>query len=323
MTESPNSPAAADPASGGPVPPDAASRQTQSASAPDAASPSASPAAADSPVPASSASSAPAPAPASPAPSASASRQTQRASASAPGGLAPAPASPAPSSSASSKRLSRAELIALRSQIGASLVSDVMDAAGLRDCVLGGGYRPLSPQTSLVGYAFPVQWAAVTAANADADPYSGLLAALDDIGEGEVWVSAGADFGHVASWGELMTTAVVKRGSTGAVLEGLARDVAEVLGMDFPLICKGTAPTDMSGRALAVAHRVPVNIDGVTIAPGDLIVGDDDGVVIVPADRSGEIIAAALVKSTSEGDFRRAVSDGVPPSEAYARFGVL
>ncbi len=317
MTERPNSPAAADPASGGPVPPDAASRQTQSAASPDAASPSASasPVAAASPVPASAASSGGlAPSASAPAPS----------SAPAPAPASPAPAPPAPSApSAPAKRLSRAELIALRSQIGASLVSDVMDAAGLRDCVLGGGYRPLSPQTSLVGYAFPVQWAAVTAANANADPYSGLLAALDDIGEGEVWVSAGADFGHVASWGELMTTAVVKRGSTGAVLEGLARDVAEVLGMDFPLICKGTAPTDMSGRALAVAHRVPVNIDGVTIAPGDLIVGDDDGVVIVPADRSGEIIAAALVKSTSEGDFRRAVSDGVPPSEAYARFGVL
>ena len=79
----------------------------------------------------------------------------------------------------------------------------------------------------------------------------------------------------------------------------------------------------MSGRALAVAHRVPVNIDGVTIAPGDLIMGDDDGVVIVPADRSEEIIASALAKSASEGDFRRAVSDGVPPSAAYARFGVL
>lgn len=235
------------------------------------------------------------------------------------------PAAPATQQtpSAPTKRLSCTELVALRSQIGASLVSDVMDAAGLRDCVLGGGYRPLSPQTSLVGYVFPVQWAAVTAANAHADPYSSLLAALDDIGEGEVWVSAGADFGHVASWGELMTTAVVKRGSTGAVLEGLARDVTEILGMDFPLICKGTAPTDVSGRALAVAHRVPVNIDGVTIAPGDLVVGDDDGVVIVPADRSGEIIAAALAKSTSEDDFRRAVSDGVSPSEAYARFGVL
>ena len=232
------------------------------------------------------------------------------------------PASP-PTQSEPAQRLSRSELVALRPQIGASLISDVMDAAGLRGYVLGGGYAPLSPGMSLVGYAFPVQWAPVTAANDHADPYSGLLAALDDISEGEVWVSAGADFGHVASWGELMTTAVLKGGSTGALLEGLARDVAEILGMDYPLICKGTAPTDVSGRALAVAHRVPVNIDGVRIIPGDLVVGDDDGVVIVPAERSQEIIAAALAKSASEGDFRRAVREGVSPSEAYARYGVL
>ena len=263
------------------------------------------PASAGSPAPASSA--APAPDPPAPDPPASASA----------GSAAPASAGPP------AQRLSRSELAALRSQIGASLISDVMDAAGLRGYVLGGGYAPLSPGMSLVGYAFPVQWAPVTAANAHADPYSGLLAALDDISEGEVWVSAGADFGHVASWGELMTTAVLKGGSTGALLEGLARDVAEILEMDYPLICKGTAPTDVSGRALAVAHRVPVNIDGVRIIPGDLVVGDDDGVVIVPAERSQEIIADALAKSASEGDFRRAVREGVSPSEAYARYGVL
>ncbi len=198
-----------------------------------------------------------------------------------------------------------------------------MDAAGLRGYVLGPGYRPLAAGMSLVGYAFPVQWTPVNAANADVDPYRDLLVALDDIGEGEVWVSAGANFSHVASWGELMTTSVKKAGSTGAVLEGLARDVTEILEMGFPLICKGTAPTDITGRTLAVAHRVPVRVDGVPIEPGDLVVGDDDGVVIVPADRAEGIIAAALAKSATEGDFRRAVRDGVSPSEAYARYEVL
>jgi regulator of RNase E activity RraA len=68
---------------------------------------------------------------------------------------------------------------------------------------------------------------------------------------------------------------------------------------------------------------VPAEIDGVTINPGDLIVGDIDGVVIVPKDAIDEVIARVEEKNSGENLFRNAVKDGMAPSEAFAKYGVL
>jgi regulator of RNase E activity RraA len=64
-------------------------------------------------------------------------------------------------------------------------------------------------------------------------------------------------------------------------------------------------------------------IDGVTINPGDLIVADIDGVVIVPVAQIDEVIARVEEKNSGENLFRDAVRQGMPPSQAFAKFGVL
>ena len=68
---------------------------------------------------------------------------------------------------------------------------------------------------------------------------------------------------------------------------------------------------------------MPAVIDGVRINPGDLIVGDIDGVVIVPKGAIDEVIARVEEKNSGENLFRKAVKEGMPPSEAFAKYGVL
>ena len=89
------------------------------------------------------------------------------------------------------------------------------------------------------------------------------------------------------------------------------------------MLCRGADPRDMNGRGEVVAHNATVEMDGVTIAPGDLVVGDDDGVIIVPQGIIDEVVDTALAKSRLENRFRQAVRDGMPPSEAFKRFEVL
>jgi regulator of RNase E activity RraA len=45
---------------------------------------------------------------------------------------------------------------------------------------------------------------------------------------------------------------------------------------------------------------VPIALDGMVIAPGDLIIGDEDGLLCVPFDRVDEIHAAASAKHAAE-----------------------
>ena len=68
---------------------------------------------------------------------------------------------------------------------------------------------------------------------------------------------------------------------------------------------------------------MPGVIDGVSIHPGDLIVGDIDGVTIVPVAAIDKVVEKVIEKNSGESNFRKAVREGMPPSEAFAKFGVL
>ena len=221
----------------------------------------------------------------------------------------------------SHRRYTASKLAELAEQIGASLVSDALDAAGFRQQSLGPGYAPLLADQVVVGYAFPVRVEPTD--EIPQVPYVGLLGALDAIGPGEVWVGATGGFRAVSLWGELLSTACLAAGAVGAVVEGCARDRNAIRRLGFPVLCRGGDPRDINGRGEVTEHRVTVEVDGVTIAPGDLVVGDDDGVVIVPEPLIDDVVAAALQKSRLEDHFRQAVSKGAPPSEAFRRFGVL
>ena len=68
---------------------------------------------------------------------------------------------------------------------------------------------------------------------------------------------------------------------------------------------------------------MPVTVGQVRIEPGDWVVGDDDGVVVVPNAIAESVLAEAEEKAATESKIRDAVRDGMPPLEAYERFGTF
>jgi 4-hydroxy-4-methyl-2-oxoglutarate aldolase len=201
-----------------------------------------------------------------------------------------------------------------------SLLADALDRVGLRRQCLGPDLVALSG-SRLEGRAFPF---ALERVDAPAEvPYQGVLRALDAVPAGAVVVVPGRRAADAALFGELMATACLARGAAGAVCEGFVRDLREVREVAFPLFGCGTVPYDLDGRLEVVGHGLPVEIDGVTIEPGVLIVADEDGVVVVPQAVEEAVLATAADKAGRERDFKAAVAAGLAPSEAYDRFGVL
>jgi len=201
-----------------------------------------------------------------------------------------------------------------------SLLSDALDRAGRRRQCLAPDVVPLSGER-VEGRAFPLLLERV--ARPAETPYRGLLAALDAVPAGAVVVVPGGRAEDAALFGELMATACLARGAAGAVCQGHVRDLPEVRVLGFPLFGCGTVPYDLDGRLEVVGHGEPVEVDGVRVEPGALVVGDEDGVVVVPPDVEAEVVASAREKASREDEFRSAVAAGMPPSEAYERFGVL
>ena len=177
----------------------------------------------------------------------------------------------------------------------------------------------------MMGYAFPVRVEAVF--KAPDVPYVGLLKALDAVGRDQVYVTpSNRNNGgnHPAAfWGELLSTACKHKGVAGALTDGPVRDTTRMQALGFKVFGVQTSPLDINSRYEVVEHNVPAVIDGVTINPGDLIVGDVDGVVIVPKAAIDEVIARVEEKNSGENLFRKAVKEGMAPSEAFAKYGVL
>lgn len=107
------------------------------------------------------------------------------------------------------------------------------------------------------------------------------------------------------------------------MIDGYHRDTSRILPQRWPVFSRGGYAQDAGVRSAVVDFRVPVEIDGVLVNPGDLVVGDRDGVVVVPRDVESEVIERALAKGAIENLIRDAISKGTSSTEALARFGVL
>jgi regulator of RNase E activity RraA len=160
-------------------------------------------------------------------------------------------------------------------------------------------------------------------AHEDPEPYKLELLAVDRCQPDDVLIAAAGGSMRSGIWGELLTTAAVARGAVGAIIDGAIRDVTKIAAMEFPVYARARCIYDSLNRQRVIDLDVPVEIDGVVFAPGDLVVADADGVVVVPQKVEAEVLRLALAKVQGENRVRDAIRKGMSATEAYATFGVL
>jgi regulator of RNase E activity RraA len=203
-------------------------------------------------------------------------------------------------------------------------LADVLDARGHHDQTLPPAIRQLEPGLRLAGPAYTVKGG--PASNRRAEAYDlairKVLAMLGEVPAGHVAVYA-CDQDVSAHLGELSVTSLKARGVAGCVLDGGCRDVRFILDEGFPVFARFVTPEDSTWRWELEATQVPVTIGNVEIEPGDWVVGDDDGVVVVPQASAVDVLAEAERKAATESEIRGAVREGMPPLEAYERFGTF
>lgn len=222
------------------------------------------------------------------------------------------------------------ELFALmREQLFPAVVGDILDSMGLLKQFLSPGIRPLRPDMVVIGRAMPVLEANCFAASEPAgqlplsrQPFGLLFQALDQLRPHEVYVATGCA-PQFALWGGLMTTRAQHLAAAGAVLDGYSRDTPEVLASGLPVFSLGGYAQDQGPRGKVVDYRVAVEINGVRIAPGDIVFGDLDGVLVIPRHAEEEAIRRALEKASTENQVRIAIENGMSTVEAFQTFGVM
>ena len=102
-----------------------------------------------------------------------------------------------------------------------------------------------------------------------------------------------------ALMGEIMSQQCVAIGVVAVVIDGAVRDSEAIRELGFPMFAAGLNP---NGPTKSVAGRLnhPISIGGVTVRPGDLVVGDADGVTVIEREKAAAMLPLAEEKVIAE-----------------------
>ena len=115
--------------------------------------------------------------------------------------------------------------------------------------------------------------------------FLGVVRAIRDASAGEVLMidaGMGETHGSEAPWpanggmfGELLAMEAQRKQLAGMVIDGNVRDTATQRTLDIPIYARGVHPN--AGTADAQGqHQITVQMAGLQIFPGDMVLGDDD-----------------------------------------------
>lgn len=180
-----------------------------------------------------------------------------------------------------------AQVVEQAAQFPSSILADVAGRRG----GLHGRIAPLAPSMRFAGPAITVE----------VRPGDNLMihAAMAVAQPGDVIVVDGKGDLSSALMGEIMSQQCVALGIAAVVIDGAVRDSEAIRELGFPMYAAGLNP---NGPTKFVPGRLnhPISIGGVTVNPGDLVVGDADGVTVIERAKAATMLPLAADKVAAE-----------------------
>ena len=126
-----------------------------------------------------------------------------------------------------------------------------------------------------------------------------IHAALAVAKPGDVIVVDGKGDLSSALMGEIMSQQAVALGVVAVVIDGAVRDSVAICELGLPMFAAGLNP---NGPTKFVPGRLnhPISIGGVSVKPGDLVVGDADGVTVIEREKAAAMMPLAAKKVADE-----------------------
>lgn len=216
----------------------------------------------------------------------------------------------------------------MRKELYSAVIGDILDKMHYFHQFLPQKIQPIDTNMVVVGRAMPVLEADAFEELSNgknpimSKPFGLMLEALDDLKENEVYICTGSSPLY-ALVGELMCTRMQILKAAGAVVNGFHRDTKGILELGFPCFSYGRYAQDQAPRGKVIDFRVPIEIEGVRINPGDIIFGDLDGVLVIPQEIETEVIQKAYEKATGEKVVAEAIRAGMKAKESFDRYGIM
>jgi regulator of RNase E activity RraA/2-keto-4-pentenoate hydratase/2-oxohepta-3-ene-1,7-dioic acid hydratase in catechol pathway len=186
-------------------------------------------------------------------------------------------------------------------QVSTATLASQLRRRGLNGCTMD-GLRSTRPDRHMVGFARTLRYLPLRE-DLSARYGGGMNAqkqAIEQIRPGEVLVVDARREPTAGTIGDILALRAQTRGAVGIVTDGAIRDAARLAAMDIPTYHAAVHPAVLGRRHVPWECGVTVACAGVTVQPGDLVVGDSDGVVVIPPPIAAELLADAREQEQEE-----------------------
>jgi 4-hydroxy-4-methyl-2-oxoglutarate aldolase len=183
-----------------------------------------------------------------------------------------------------------------------SVIADVMDELGITGAIGTSVLKPTLPNACIVGPALTVRnvmqrehvyETARRGVNRMAEFEAHNLAL-----PGDVVVIEGV--AGVSNMGGISAQTGKRQGEAGAIVSGGIRDVGHSRRADYPVWATEITPVTGKWRIETVEINGDIQIAGIRVSPGDIVVADETGVCFIPIARAAEVAERALAKAKFE-----------------------
>ncbi len=166
-------------------------------------------------------------------------------------------------------------------------VNDVLREFCLLNQALPNRIKSLREYRTIAGIAFTVKSAPNAMISGEMEFRTKML---DEMHEDAFVIWDTSQDEHATLWGGVMTATAKGKKVKAACIDGGIRDTHQILEAEFPIFYKYRISNGSLGRCLITHYQTTLSIGGVTIKPGDVIVGDIDGVVVVPREIAMKVL---------------------------------
>lgn len=177
-------------------------------------------------------------------------------------------------------------------KVSTATVSDVLTVLEMDGRVMCYQIMQIVPGAKIVGPAFTLR-----TSPGNVVP---CIKALKEVRQDEVIVIDTGGDERYSYLGEEMSTDAKNAGAIGIVIDGLVRDIEEIIRLKFPIFARGVTPMVALYHDLLGKTGVPITCGGCVVEPGDIIHGDGDGVAVIPG-KDAQRIAELAQKFQSDG----------------------
>jgi regulator of RNase E activity RraA len=196
-------------------------------------------------------------------------------------------------------------------RVSTATLTSQLQRRGIHNTFLS-GVGPVKPGQRMVGYAHTLRYVPMRE-DLQGELLRGQNAqrrAVEGLAPGEVLIIEARGEPDAGTIGDIFVLRALRRGAAGVVTDGAVRDTAAIRAVDLPVYHRASHAATLGRRHLPLDHQVPIACAGVTIFPGDVLVGDEEGVVVIPAALAEEVAADAAQQELEEQWATERVSAG-------------